>query len=333
MGSLPGLGQDRSDGPANEKAQKTYREGLEYLRDHRLAFALDKFKKADKQDSGRCLACQHKMMQYGVQLDDWKTAELGAEEILKSVQGEKNLAIAHYNFGMVLMKEALRKNKDDLFVRVHDQMTDAVASYSNFSAAFFADGRALAHLSRDDEAKLQFEKVVKTAPTDNLDRRRALRFISEPALARARMAPAFEITTADGQRVCLDELQGKVVLIDFWATWCGPCRKALPHIREIVKKFQDQPLVVLSISLDDDEQKWKDFVAKHQMTWLQYPESEGFRGPIATSFDVNAIPHAFTVDTDGVLQDEHIGDAAIEGKLNKLVARARESQVAQATTQ
>jgi thiol-disulfide isomerase/thioredoxin len=121
----------------------------------------------------------------------------------------------------------------------------------------------------------------------------------------------------------MDDLAGKVVLIDFWATWCGPCREALPHMREIAKKFQGQPLVVLSVSLDSDEEKWKDFVAKNEMTWLQYRDG-GFTGSIAKMFGVEAIPHTFTIDADGVLQDEHIGDASIEGKLKKLIARARE---------
>jgi thiol-disulfide isomerase/thioredoxin len=142
------------------------------------------------------------------------------------------------------------------------------------------------------------------------------------------MAPAFAITTTDGQRVSLDELKGKAVLIDFWATWCGPCREALPHMKEIAKKFEGQPLVILSVSLDEDERSWKDFVAKHEMTWSQYRDGK-FTGPIATLFAVRAIPQTFTIDADGVLQDQHIGDAAIEGKLKKLVGRARELQTAQ----
>lgn len=133
------------------------------------------------------------------------------------------------------------------------------------------------------------------------------------------------MTTKDGQHISLDDLKGKAVLIDFWATWCEPCREALPHMREIVKKFEGQPLVVLSVSLDDDEQKWKDFMTKNEMVWLQYRDG-GFKGPIATLFGVRAIPQTFTIDSDGVLQDQHIGDASIEGKLKKLVARARELQ-------
>jgi thiol-disulfide isomerase/thioredoxin len=163
------------------------------------------------------------------------------------------------------------------------------------------------------------------ARANDPNRQRALLFISQPEMARARMAPPFAVTTLDGQHISLDDLKGKVVLIDFWATWCGPCREALPHIQEIAKKFQGQPLVILSVSLDSQESKWKEFVAKNHMTWLNCRDGS-FEGPVAKLFDVHAIPHTFTIDADGVLQDEHVGDAAIEGKLKKQIARARELQ-------
>ena len=77
---------------------------------------------------------------------------------------------------------------------------------------------------------------------------------------------------------------------------------------------------MLSVSVDKDEAKWKDFVAKNKMTWLQYRDGSG---DVARLFAVEAIPHTFTIDADGVLQDEHIGDGSIEGKLKKLCARAK----------
>jgi thiol-disulfide isomerase/thioredoxin len=325
----PFLGQDKAEGPTNEKAQKTYKEGMEFLHKRMTESALDCFKKADKQDGGHCAACQEKMIKYGMDLRDWKTAETAAEQVAGDAQGAKNIALAHYEFGMVLMNEALDRRKDELFTRAHDQLTKALEAAPNFPDAIFNDGWALAHLNQDEAAKAQFERFAKMKPVDDPARQRALRFISQPELARARMAPPFAVTTTDGQRVSMDDLKGKVVLIDFWATWCGPCRAALPHMKEIVNKFQGQPLIVLSVSLDSDEQQWKDFIAKNEMTWLQYRDG-GFTGPTAKLFGVEAIPHTFTIDADGVLQDEHIGDASIEGKLKKLLGRARDLQVAAA---
>jgi len=321
---MPVLGQDKPEGPQDAKAQKTYNEGLDALKQHRTLDALDKFKKADKQDGGHCLACQKKMLKYGSEFGDWKTAELAGEEMAAQAQGE-DVALAHYQLGVVLMSEGLSRHKDELFSRVHEEMTKALAAHDNFPNAIYLDGRALARLKQDDAAKAQFERFVKMRPEDDPDRQRALRYISQPELARARMAPPFVVTTLDGQRVSMDALKGKVVLLDFWATWCGPCREALPHMQKIAKKFDGEPLVVLSVSLDENEQKWKDFIAKNGMTWPQYLDG-GFTGPMSRMFAVNAIPHTFTIDADGVLQDEQIGDSSVEGKLKKLISRAKELQ-------
>jgi len=321
------IAQNDTEGVTSEKAKKTYKQGLDYLHQRMTEAALDSFKKADKQDDGHCLACQKKMMKYGLELGDWKTAETAGEEMVAEAQGDKNLARAHYQLGIVFKQEGLDRHKEEAFSRAHEEMTRALAAAANFPDAYFVDGVILAHLKQDDAAKKQFEQFVKMKPEDDPDRRRALRYIGDPDLARARMAPAFAIMTTDGQRVSLDELKGKAVLIDFWATWCGPCREALPHMKEIAKKFEGQPLVILSVSLDEDEQRWKDFVAKNEMTWSQYRDGK-FTGPIATLFAVRAIPQTFTIDADGVLQDQHIGDASIEGKLKKLVGRARELQTA-----
>jgi thiol-disulfide isomerase/thioredoxin len=325
---LQSSAQENTDGPANEKAQKTYQQALEKLHMHARQFALDDFKKADKQDGGHCLACEKQMIELGFQFGDWKAVETGASEIAEHAQGQKEQAIAHHTLGMVLLTEGLTKHHDDLFARAHDEFTKAIASYTKFPDALFDDGTTLAHLRRDDEARAQFQSFVKMAPASNPNRQRAMRFIADLDLARARMAPAFTVTTLDGQEISLDALQGKVVLLDFWATWCMPCREALPHMREIASKFQDQPFVILSISLDDDEAKWKQYIQQNGMTWRQYRDG-GFKGPISRLFGVEAIPQTFTIDADGVLQDQHIGDASIEGKLKKLFSRARELQAEQ----
>src|SRR5580704_11517889 len=286
---VPALAQDKADGPVNEKAQRTYQEALKFLHEHQKEWALDSFKKAGKQDGGHCFVCQKQMLKYGIELEDWKTGELAAEEMVGEAQSGREKAVAHYQFALVLMQEGLQKHKDDFFTRAHDEIAKALAPNPNFPEALFLDGRALANLHQDDAAKVSFEQYVKLKPEEDPNRQRALRYIDRPELARARMAPAFSVTTMDGKQISMDDLQGKVVLLDFWATWCGPCREAMPHIRKVAKKFEGQPLVILSVSLDTDEQKWKEFISQNEMTWPQYRDG-GFTGPVAKLFGVNAIP-------------------------------------------
>lgn len=322
---VPLIAQDQTEGPSSEKAQKTYGKALVHLKHQQFLAAFADFKKADKQDNGLCPGCQKAIIQYGLRLQDWKAAESAAGEMVQEAQDERQIAAAHYQLGVVLYQQAMARHKEELFARSHEEMGKALASYANFPDAVYSDGMALAYLKQDEAAKARFEQFVTMQSAGEVDRKRAQRFASHPELARARMAPAFSLTTMDGQRISLDDLQNKIVLIDFWATWCGPCRAALPQMKELVKKFQGQPMLVLSVSLDKDEKAWREFVAKNEMTWPQYYDG-GFEGPISTLFAVHAIPQTFTIGSDGVLQDEHVGDVSIQGKLKKLIANLQQAR-------
>jgi tetratricopeptide (TPR) repeat protein len=107
----PALAQEKTGGPNNEKAQKTYKEAFQYLHERRVESALDSFKKADKQDGGHCLACQKQMIKYGLELGEWKTAEQAAEKMVAEAQDEEETAIAHQQLAVVLMDEGLRSTK------------------------------------------------------------------------------------------------------------------------------------------------------------------------------------------------------------------------------
>src|ERR1017187_2740595 len=133
--AAPLLSQERAEGPANEKAQKTYQEALKNLNKHETDAAVGNFKKADKQDGGRCVGCQKNLIKYGVELGDWKTAEMAAEEMVAEAQAGKEAALAHYQFGVVLMNEALSKKKDEVYTRAHSELSEALAEAPNFPAA------------------------------------------------------------------------------------------------------------------------------------------------------------------------------------------------------
>jgi tetratricopeptide (TPR) repeat protein len=207
--------QNKYDGPADEKAQKTYKQALEELRQHRTEFALDSFKKADKQDGGRCSACQLQMIKYGVELQDWKTAELGAQEMVAEAKSPMDVAIAHYQAGIVFFREGMDRRKDEYFSRAHDEAGKAFAAFVNFPECLALDGRVLAYLKQDDAARSQFQQFLKIRTTDARERQRIARYIVRPELARARLAPAFSVSTVDGRQISMDDLQGKVVLLDF----------------------------------------------------------------------------------------------------------------------
>jgi thiol-disulfide isomerase/thioredoxin len=320
----PGKPSTPSKGPADPKAKQTYDDALKLKREHHWAFALDGFRKADKQDGGHCIPCEYEAWNAAMEIGDFKAARTQAEMLLANVANPVDKAQAQFLLGQACMAEGIRDKHNDLTSAAEAAFNEALQLRPTNSNYLYAEATALAYLKRDEDARKRFQEFLKYAGRDDLDYARAQRFVERPELARAKMAPNFRLTTLEGRTLTLESLTGKVVLIDFWATWCGPCREALPHIRKIAQKFDGQPLVVLSISLDSNEAKWKDFVGKNGMTWMQYRDGS-FEGRISKQFGVTRIPATFTIDSDGVLEDQHVGDADIEGKLKKLIARAAEA--------
>ncbi|MDQ1411277.1 MAG: hypothetical protein QOJ41_3012, partial [Acidobacteriaceae bacterium] len=194
-------GQEKNDGPTNETAQKTYQQALRYLHDREKIQALESFKKADKQDGGQCVACQRQMIKFGMELEDWKAAELATQELVAEARGDRGTALAHYEFAVVLMTEGKVRKKDECLTHAHEEIGKAIAAYANFPDALFVDGQVLARLQQDEPAKARFAQFTKMSPANDPNRARALRYISRPELARARMTPAFSVTTLDGKQV------------------------------------------------------------------------------------------------------------------------------------
>jgi thiol-disulfide isomerase/thioredoxin len=311
--------------PTDPKARKTWDSAVDWQKGRRYSAAISDFRKANQQDGGHCTECLNRAYSLANQLPDYKLAESVAREMLAGAVTPQEKAAAHFQIGMSMQREALvdKKNLDKCFADSCGEFKAALEAVPHWTAPHYALGYSLARLHQDDAARQEFSAFVDQDKSNPALHERVARYLLNMDLARATMAPAFSLVALDGQHVSLDGLTGKVVLIDFWATWCGPCRQALPHIRKIAEKFKDQPLVVLSISLDTDDAKWRGFVAKNEMTWLQYRDA-GFDGHIATLFSVHAIPATFSIDADGVLEDQHVGDGDIEGKLKKMVAHAVE---------
>ncbi|MFN5444199.1 MAG: TlpA family protein disulfide reductase [Crocinitomicaceae bacterium] len=116
-------------------------------------------------------------------------------------------------------------------------------------------------------------------------------------------APEIELKDNNGKKVKLSDLQGKVVLIDFWASWCGPCRRENPNVVEAFSKYHKSKFInakgfeVFSVSLDKNEQAWLEAIKKDNLTWDSHVWDKG--GEFAKQYKITSIPMAFLIDGEG----------------------------------
>jgi thiol-disulfide isomerase/thioredoxin len=130
---------------------------------------------------------------------------------------------------------------------------------------------------------------------------------------------AIQYTALDGRPVDVTNMKGKVVLIDFWATWCGPCVGELPHVKEAYDKNHPNGFEIVGVSLDQEKGTLTEFIAGHKMEWPQYFDGQGWDNKLAGQFGITSIPAMWLIDKKGNLRDLH-ARSDLSGKVEKLLA-------------
>jgi thiol-disulfide isomerase/thioredoxin len=130
--------------------------------------------------------------------------------------------------------------------------------------------------------------------------------------------PDFSETDLQGKPMSVAKYKGKVVLVDFWATWCGPCVGELPHVLETYKKHHDAGFEIVGISLDQDRAKLTSFMEKNKVVWQQFFDGKGWENKLAANYGIRSIPATFLLDGTGKI----IGRDLRGDDLEEAVAKA-----------
>lgn len=128
--------------------------------------------------------------------------------------------------------------------------------------------------------------------------------------------------TLAGPKIDVADYRGKVVLVDFWATWCGPCLQELPHVQAAYDKHHADGFEVVAVSLDDDRELLAEFVKAHKLPWPQifYPEQHGRGGsPLATAHGITGIPATFLLDAEGKVDQTNLRGERLEKEVARLL--------------
>jgi len=133
------------------------------------------------------------------------------------------------------------------------------------------------------------------------------------------IAPNFAMSDTNGKPVSLESMKGKVVLLDFWASWCGPCRMENPNVVRAYQKYKDKGFTILSVSLDNSREKWLQALKKDGLTWTHVSELRGWDTSAGKLYHVTGIPATFLIDKDGKIIARNLRGSALDEMLDRVL--------------
>lgn len=214
------------------------------------------------------------------------------------------------------------KNFDAVLAEHKGEKTDDVAQI------LFMKGLLYAEILENDEKATELLKQVQTdfpettfakqseSVIASLSRQAEARKIQR-SLAVGTPFPNFETTDLEGKPLSLANYKGKVVLIDFWATWCGPCVQELPNVLKAYEKYHAKGFEIIGISLDNEKEKLTSFIKEKNMPWPQSFDGKGWQSDLAAKYGINSIPATYLLDGEGKIIAKDLRGDALDAALEK----------------
>jgi peroxiredoxin len=263
--------------------------------------AAEHFMQANKLLQGKCFDCLAGLAEVRLATGKNQEAAQEAQRALAVATTGRQKAIAHIHRGTAFLQMA---EKDPA------RLADAEAA---FRAAMASDPKCLdckfnvgyMMLKQGKDAEgVPFLKALLPEAKGTPIEADILRLTEKPERARKDFAPEFSATSKTGEAISLKQLQGKVVLLDFWGAWCKPCLASLPSLKRLAEQLDPAKGTIISIDEHDSHETWTKFVERNGMTWPQIYDGTG---ELAESFSVDSAPHYFLLDQEGVILARYDG--------------------------
>jgi peroxiredoxin len=129
----------------------------------------------------------------------------------------------------------------------------------------------------------------------------------------------FTQLNASGKKVALSDIKGKYVLLEFWASWCGPCREANPGLVKTYHRFKDKGFAILGVSLDENKAGWLKAIEDDSLAWENISDLKGDKNEAAMIYGINAVPSNFLINAQGTIIAVNLRGASLEKKLEELL--------------
>ncbi|HXO41683.1 MAG TPA: redoxin domain-containing protein [Thermoanaerobaculia bacterium] len=308
--------------PAEGEAAAKLEEARAALGKRDFRRAIDAYRKANKLAGGNSADCLLGLATAYNQLGATSDALDSARQAVAATADKKIQEQAYNQAGIALFHRADGKSgraMDDVKAAEEAFRKALEASDGHFELARFNLGRALLRQSRDAEGLATLREFLDRQPTGPVAAE-AKALMEEPRRAREDFAPDYAVVTLDGKYLSFADLKGKVVVLDFWATWCSPCVAALPALKQLAKKLAAEPFVLVSLSGDADGDRLRAFLAKHPADWPQVWDQ---KKEASQQFQITQLPTYFVLDPEGRVIWRHSGwGSTTAGELDGTVHKA-----------
>ena len=208
---------------------------------------------------------------------------------------------------------------DKALAKYKDQKTDDVANIAYMKAVLYLQvfqdetkgAELLQQLSRDFPGT----KFAKTADSQLQSMK------AQENMAMGKQFPDFSEADLEGKPLSVAGFKGKVLLVDFWATWCGPCIRELPNVKKTYEQYQGKGFDILGISLDSDKDKLTGFLAKNEMPWKQFFDGQGWKNKLAQQYGITSIPATYLLDGNGKVIAKNLRGPDLEAAVAKALGK------------
>jgi len=261
-----------------------------------------------------------KLREYGIQdpkADEQKKLSeiINAPEAPATIKGEASF------IQLLLESSTLSPDKPASFIAFQKTIADYLAKYPDHALAEQVKALQMRALDVDPtpEGLATLKKLAASSDPRQAEVAKAALERKEKTAQLQSKPVDLSFTASDGQPVDFANLRGKVVLLDFWASWCGPCMRAMPTVSATYQKLHDKGFEIVGISLDQDKSAMEEAMKRENMPWRQHFDGDSWDGKIVKQFGVQAIPSMWLIDKKGMIRKAGLTDDELASEVEKLL--------------